>query len=64
MENKFEEAAGLFWGASVFVGGLIAVLLGFLTSTGWIFSGVVGVLSFLIIGLVTNGILKLVSKRR
>jgi len=64
--NKFDEAAGLFWGASLFIGGLTAVILGFRGNghSDWLFSALVGFFTFLICGLVSQGILTLVKKDR
>ena len=61
--NKYNEAIGLFWGASLFLGGLISVFVGF-SSSNWVFGGIVGGLSFLICGLVVQGIITLMQKTK
>ena len=62
--SKFEEAKGLFWGASLFVGVLVAVIMGFAGNmrSDWLFAGLVGLCAFLICGLVAQGILTLVKR--
>ena len=62
--NKYEEAKGLFWGASLFVGVLVAVIMGFAGNmhSDWLFAGLVGLCAFLICGLVAQGILTLVKR--
>jgi len=64
MSNKHGTAIGVFWGASLFAGALIAVIIGFGGNghSDWIFAGIVGILSFLIIGLIIQGIITLSSK--
>ena len=62
--DKFEEAKGLFWGASLFVGVLTAVIMGFRGNmhSDWLFSALVGLCAFLICGLVAQGVLTLIKK--
>jgi hypothetical protein len=62
MENKYDEAKGVFWGASLFLGALITVLLGFKGDT-WLFAGLVGGFTFLIVGLILQGMVALLSKK-
>jgi len=62
--SKFEEAKGLFWGASLFVGALVAVIMGFSGNrhSDWLFAGIIGGLVFLICGLIVQGIITLLKK--
>ena len=64
--SKFEEAKGLFWGASLFIGALIAVIIGFGGNghSDWIFAGIAGGLVFLTCGLISQGILTLLKKEK
>lgn len=64
MKQKYGAAIGAFWGASLFVGALIAVIIGFSGNghSDWIFAGIVGILVFLILGLIIQGIITLLSK--
>lgn len=61
MNFKIQSAIGLFWAASLFIGILVGVLIGFKGNgkLNWIFGIVVGALVFLILGLVIQGILTL-----
>ena len=61
MRNKFDEVIGLFWGAALFIGALVAVIIGFAGNmrSDWIFAGLVGVCVFLITGLMLQGIITL-----
>jgi hypothetical protein len=59
--NKYLEAIGIFWGASLFLGALVAVIIGF-TRLNWIFAGITGGLSFLAFGLIIQGIITLLQK--
>ena len=64
MPGKFESAMGAFWGAALFVGALVAVIIGFGGNghSDWIFAGVVGGLVFLACGLITQGVITLLKK--
>ena len=64
MKNKFEEAVGLFWGAALFIGALVSVVLGFNGNmrSDWIPSVLIGACVFLIMGLLFHGIIVLVKK--
>ena len=65
MQNKFNEAVGLFWGAVLFIGVLTTVIIGFCDNGfGWLFAGLVGGCVFLISGLVVQGVLALVGKNK
>ncbi|MCL2565155.1 MAG: hypothetical protein FWE24_05015 [Defluviitaleaceae bacterium] len=62
--NKYDEATGLFWGASLFVGALIGLIIGFNGNlhSDWWFAALIGLCSFLACGLVAQGVLALVRK--
>ena len=62
--NKFNEVAGLFWGASLFIGVLVAIILGFRGNlrSDWIGAALIGVCVFLIVGLIAQGIVTLAKK--
>ena len=62
--NKFEEAKGLFWGASLFIGALTAVIMGFKGNmrSDWLFAILVGGGVFLICGLIAQGVITLLKK--
>lgn len=64
MNFKIQSAIGLFWAASLFIGILVGVLIGFKGNgkLNWIFAILVGTLVFLILGLVIQGILTLFYK--
>jgi len=64
MKQKYGAAIGVFWGASLFIGALTAVIIGFSGNgrSDWIFAGIVGILVFLIAGLIIQGIITLLSK--
>lgn len=64
MNFKIQSAIGLFWAASLFIGILVGVLIGFKGNgkLNWIFAVLVGTLVFLILGLVIQGILTLFYK--
>ena len=64
--SKREETIGVFWGASLFIGVLIAVIIGFKGNghSDRIFASIVGGLSFLIVGLVQQGVIKLITGKR
>ncbi|MCL2739991.1 MAG: hypothetical protein FWE47_02200 [Oscillospiraceae bacterium] len=62
MKNKFDEAIGLFWGASLFLGVLIAFICYAVISIHIWQAVTIGVLSFLTIGLIAQGILTLCKK--
>jgi hypothetical protein len=63
--SKVDEAIGLLWGASLFTGILAAALIGFQgnLSSDWIFASIVGLCTFLILGLTLQAILELKSKK-
>lgn len=65
MGNKFDTAIGYFWGAALFVGALVAVVMGFAGNGGsdWVQAGLTGGLVFLITGLVLSGIITLFKKK-
>ena len=62
--SKFGSAIGAFWGASLFLGALLAVIIGFTGSGGrnWLFAGIVGALAFFSCGLILQGIITLLKK--
>ena len=62
--NKFDEAKGLFWGASLFVGALTAIIMGFSGNmrSDWLFAILVGGCTFLISGLIAQGVITLIKK--
>jgi hypothetical protein len=62
--SKFDKAEGLFWGASLFIGALTAINMGFRGNmhSDWLFAILVGGCAFLIIGLVAQGVIALVKK--
>lgn len=64
MNFKIQSAIGLFWAASLFIGILVGVLIGFKGNgkLNWIFAILVGTLVFFILGLVIQGILTLFYK--
>lgn len=61
MKNKYEQSISIFWGASFFLGVLIALLT---TIKGyiWIVSILIGTCVFLIAGLTVQGIITLIKK--
>jgi hypothetical protein len=62
--NKFESAIRMFWRASLFIGILAAVIIGFSGNlkSDWIFAGIVGGLVFFICGFIVQGIIKIQKK--
>jgi len=62
MKNKFEEAIGLFWGAALFLGALVAFICYSVITVHLWQAITIGVLSFLIVGLIMQGILTLNKK--
>lgn len=64
MNFKIHSAIGTFWAASLFIGILVGILIGFKGNgkLNWIFAIIVGTLVFLILGLVIQGILTLFYK--
>jgi hypothetical protein len=62
-KSNLDEARGAFWGASLFIGAFIAVMIGFNGNghSDWLFAGIAGVLSFLILGLVQQGVISLIA---
>jgi len=63
--NKYDEAKGLFWGASLFVGALRAVIIGFKGNmrSDWLPAILVGGCTFLICGLVAQGVITLLKRK-
>jgi len=59
--SKFDEAQGLFWGAALFIGALISLIIGFRGNmkSDWLFAILVGVCVFLAVGLVMQGVVSL-----
>ena len=66
MKNKFNEAVGLFWGASLFIGALVGIIIGFNGNghSDWMRAGLIGACVFLIAGLIFHGIITLVKKEK
>jgi len=64
MGKKFDEAVGLFWGASLFIGVLVSIIIGFNGNlrSDWIKAGLIGGCVFLITGLIAHGIMILIKK--
>ncbi|MEG0250861.1 MAG: hypothetical protein RR561_07920 [Peptostreptococcus sp.] len=62
VENKYNTAIGVFWGASFFLGALISILLLF-GGNNWIKSILVGACVFLMVGLSIQGFITLFSKK-
>ena len=64
MKNKFDEVVGMFWGASLFIGALVCVIVGFNGNmrTDWIRAILVGGCVFLSVGLILHGIIILLRK--
>lgn len=62
--SKYDEAKGLFWASSLFVGALITVIMGFKGNmrSDWIFAILVGGCVFLALGLVSQGIITLLKR--
>ena len=62
--NKFSEATGLFWGASLFLGALVCIIIGFRGNLyfDWIKAFLMGGCVFLITGLIFQGVVTLVKK--
>lgn len=65
MGNKFDTAIGYFWAASLFIGALVAVIMGFAGNMGsdWVQAAITGFCVFLILGLVFSGIITLFKKK-
>ena len=61
MPNKIDSAIGSFWGASFFIGLLVSIIMGFNGNghSDWVFSIIVGMIVFLCLGLIIQGILTL-----
>ena len=66
MKNKFDEVVGLFWGASLFMGALVCVIIGFggNGSTDWLKAGLIGACVFLSAGLLLHGLIVLLRKEK
>ena len=64
MKNKFNEVVGIFWGASLFIGVLVTLIIGFNGnySSDWIKAVLIGICAFLIVGLIAQGIVTLMRK--
>ena len=64
MKKKLDEAVGLFWGASLFIGVLVSIIIGFNGNlrSDWIKACLIGGCVFLITGLVFHGIITLIKK--
>lgn len=62
--NKIDSSIGAFWAASLFVGLLVAIIIGKdgNGSSDWVWAIVIGLIIFLIIGLTLQGILTLFKK--
>jgi hypothetical protein len=62
--NKFETAIKLFWKAALFIGILVAVVIGFRGNlhSDWIYAIIVGGLVFLAFGFLMQGIITLLKK--
>lgn len=64
--NKYDTAIGIFYAASVFIGAMAAIILLLLnkptTWVSWAIPIVIGLLVFLILGLIMHGIITLVRK--
>lgn len=61
MNNKYNEAMGIFWGASFFLG-VLAALITTIKGQIWIVSILIGVCVFLVAGLTVQGIITLIKK--
>ena len=61
--DKIDSAIGVFWSASFFIEVLVAVILGTRGNlrSDWFFSITIGILTFLILGFVIQGILTLIQ---
>ena len=63
MKAKFDEALGLLWGAALFIGAAVSIIIGFRGKLlGWIKAFLIGGCTFLITGLIFQGILTLLKK--
>ena len=63
--KTFDEALGLFWGAAMFIGALVSIIIGFRGKLlGWIKAFLIGGCIFLITGLIFQGILTLLKKEK
>ncbi len=62
--NKIDSAIGAFWGASFFVGVLVSIFIGRSGNgrSDWFWAIGIGLVVFLIIGLVIQGVLTLFKK--
>jgi len=62
--SKFDEATGLFWGAALFFGALVTIIIGFKGNmrSDWLFAILTGGCAFLFCGLVAQGVLTLIKK--
>ena len=63
---KHQEAIGYFWGAALFIGLMLIVILGFNgnQSSDWIPAILIGILAFLSLGLVAQGIISIIEKKK
>jgi hypothetical protein len=79
MKDKYNKMIGLFWGAALFIGVLVSVIIGFrgnrhldwlravvvgIRDSDWLLAVVVGICVFLILGLVAQGLVSLFKKDR
>jgi hypothetical protein len=64
-QNKFDEVVGLFWAASLFIGALVCIIIGFKGNlhSDWLQAGLIGGCVFLICGLISQGIVTLNKKK-
>lgn len=64
--DNIDSAIGTFWGCSFFIGALISVLIGKSGNgrSDWFWAILIGILIFLILGLLIQGILTLFRKDR
>lgn len=62
--NKIDSAIGTFWGAFLFIGILVTILIGRKGNgrSDWFWAVIIGGLVFLIGGLLTQGVLTLFKK--
>ena len=64
MKSNFNEATGLFWGAALFIGILVSLVIGFRGNmrSDWLYAILVGSCVFLILGLIAQGLISLFQK--
>ena len=63
--NKTQEAIGLFWGAALFIGVLVSVIIGFRGNmrSDWLFAVLVGGCVFLAVGLMAQGTITILKEK-